>query len=89
MNGWRCPKCGSTTDVRVFAEGWAPILQTLDRKDGVNENDWDVGVVMKPEWDESSLADCTACGYEATSKTFQFSTPPAGTIPVINELPVS
>lgn len=86
MNGWRCPKCGSV-HVRVRAHAWAPLIQTLDRDDGVDENEFALGQLDDHEWNGSSMMDCTACGHEATAHTFYFQTAPSGTIPVINERP--
>ena len=85
MNGWRCPNCGSTR-LRVRVLIWTQLTQTLDRDDGIDENEFCTELPTGDhEWNGDCKMDCNACSYEAKASDFSFSTPPKGTIPVINE----
>lgn len=86
MNGWRCPKCGSV-HVRVRVHTWADLIQTMDRDDGVDENEFSTDIREDHDWNGDSPMDCNACGYEAKASAFSWTSAPPGTIPVIAEQP--
>ena len=87
MNGWRCPNCG-LDNLTVEIMTTASLTQTLDRQDGVDENEYSTDIVGDHDWNGNSQMVCNDCGLQLKAKNFAFKSHPKGTIPVIAEKPV-
>lgn len=65
---YRCPKCGSTEDLCVVVSSWARLHQddgefsTETYADNLPDNDH--------EWDKTSCAGCSACGFRGKAADF-------------------
>lgn len=87
MNGWRCPKCGSDA-LMVQISSWAKLIQTLDRDDGSDHNEFVIDYdVARPEWDSTAPMSCLACPFEGKAQDFVWRRGPKGSISVIAERP--
>jgi predicted nucleic-acid-binding Zn-ribbon protein len=84
MIGWKCPKCGSTF-MDIQAVSWIHMIQTMDRTDGIDENEWSTTSEKDIDWNHDSPASCNQCGYEEKLSCFEWESGPPGTITVTAE----
>lgn len=84
MNGWKCPICGCTS-LDIQAVAWVHLIQTMDRTDGIDENEYYTTSEKDVDWDKDSPASCNQCGYDSKLTDFEWESGPPGTIPVTAE----
>jgi len=83
MQGWRCPTCGSD-NLSISVISIAKLVQTLDRDDQEDCNEWSIGDVNQHWiWDRTAPITCDTCGYQNHSTHFEHDSGPPGTIPTI------
>lgn len=90
MLGYKCPLCGSES-LRVKMSAWVKLVQTLDREDGIDENETAVDT-SDVEIEKADLVEvngdtmaCSECQHVGKMDGFEFKTPPLGTVGIANE----
>lgn len=79
MNGWRCPHCGATGQLKILLSVWASLEQTLNEEVNSFQTDIDDG---DHEWGNDSDMCCEACGWRGYVRDAEFTPGPSGCLTV-------